>query len=307
MTCSYTTQRRPDRRKFQVFFGGMVFYIASRQCLPNTKRMDDELHEETFWHEGERFWKQAQDIEPILALMPHNEDKDTIFSDSDLKALLLKLMPISWQNTYLLKGTQVIDDFCQMLAYFVQFQNIMDIQTMSKSFSTTQELSTLRQHKYTRTNHEQSGRFPSSFQGGQTHMDRIPRKMKTNSQGPFIDFKGPCPVHPMSSHTWGGCYNNPKNKASNSQDNSTWHDNSHVQSQYYSTRGRGYGRGRGCNYNNMPRLTNLLPTLYIKQAPMNVPTDALSTVTNTDNSTVGNPTYVVKHITQKPKRGEFNS
>ena len=61
-------------------------------------------------------------------------------------------MPISWQNAYLLKGTQVTDDFCQMLTYFVQFQNITDTQTMSKSFSTTQELSTLRQHKYTRTN-----------------------------------------------------------------------------------------------------------------------------------------------------------
>ena len=138
-------------------------------------------------------------------------------------------------------------------------------------------------------------------------MDRIPRKMKTNSQGPFIDFKGPCPVHPMSSHTWGGCYNNPKNKASSGQDNSTQHDNIHVRSQYYSTRGRGYGRGRGRNYNNTPQLTNPFPTLYIEQVPTNAPIDALSTVTNTDNSTVGNPTYVVQHITQKPKRGEFNS
>ena len=29
--------------------------------------MDDEFHEETFWHEGERFQEQAQDIEPILS------------------------------------------------------------------------------------------------------------------------------------------------------------------------------------------------------------------------------------------------
>ena len=189
-----------------------------------------------------------------------------------------------------------------MLAYFVQFQNITDTQTMSKSFSTTQELSTWRQHKYTRTNRGQSGCFPSSFQGGQTHMDHIPRKMKTNSQGPFIDLKGPCSVHPMSSHTWGGCYNNPKNKASNGQDNSTQHDNSHVQSQYYSSRGRGYGRGCGRNYNNTPRATNPLPTLYIKQAPTNAPTNALSTVTNTDSSTVGNPTFLLKHLSQKTQK-----
>ena len=138
-------------------------------------------------------------------------------------------------------------------------------------------------------------------------MDRIPRKEKLNSQGPFVDFKGPCPVHPMPSHTWGGCYNNPKNKALNCQDNSTWHDNSHGWSQYYSTRGHGYGRGCGCNYNHTPQLTNPFPTLYVEQAPTNAPIDTLSTVTNTDNSTVGNPTYVLKHLTQKPKRGEFNS
>ena len=57
----------------------------------------------------------------------------------------------------------------------------------------------------------------------------------------------------------------------------------------------------------MPRLTNPFPTLYIKQAPTNAPTDALSTFTNTNNKTVGNPTNVLKHLTQKPKRGEFNS
>ena len=46
----------------------MVFYIASRQCLLNTKGMDDEFHEETFRHEGERFWEQAQDIELIFSI-----------------------------------------------------------------------------------------------------------------------------------------------------------------------------------------------------------------------------------------------
>ena len=269
--------------------------------------MDDKLHEEPFGMKVKDFGNRLKTLNRFLVLMPHDKDKDTIFSDSDFKALLFKSMPISWQNAYLLKGTQVTDDFRQMLAYFVQFQGITDTQTMSKSFLTTQELSTLRQHKYTCTNHGQSCCFPSSFQGGQTHINRIPRKIKTISQGPFVDFKGPCPVHPMSSHTWGGCYNNPKNKASNSQDNSTRHDNSHVRSQYYSSRGRGYGRGCGRNFNNTPWLTNPLPTLYIKQAPTNAPIDALSTVTNTDSSTVGNPTYVLKHITQKPKRGEFNS
>ena len=46
----------------------MVFYFFSRQCIPNTKRMNDKLHEETFWHEGERFRKQVQDIELIFSI-----------------------------------------------------------------------------------------------------------------------------------------------------------------------------------------------------------------------------------------------
>ena len=46
----------------------------------------------------------------FLALMPH-EDQDFVFTDTDLKALLLKSMPLSWQNTYLLKGSRVSVNF----------------------------------------------------------------------------------------------------------------------------------------------------------------------------------------------------
>ena len=67
------------------------------------------------------FRNRLKTLNQFLALMPHNKGKDTIFSDNDLKALLLKSMPISWQNAYLLKDKQVTDDFCQMLTYFVQF------------------------------------------------------------------------------------------------------------------------------------------------------------------------------------------
>ena len=75
---------------------------------------------------------------------------------------------------------------------------------------------------------------------------------------------------------------------------------------HYSTRGRGRGYGHGCGSYNVPRLTNPFPTLYIQQAPTNVPTDAISNVTNTDTSSVV-PTqkYVVKPIHNN--RGEKNS
>ena len=92
-----------------------------------------------------------------------------------------------------------------MLSYFVQFQNITDNHTGLKVYSALQRLDNRRQHKYSRTNRGQSGLFPSSFQSGQNNIERVPRK-NTSSQGPFVDFQGPCPVHPMSSHTWGGLF-----------------------------------------------------------------------------------------------------
>ena len=37
----------------------------------------------------------------LLTCMPHDVKNDTVLSDTDLKALLLKLMPSSWQIAYL--------------------------------------------------------------------------------------------------------------------------------------------------------------------------------------------------------------
>ena len=160
-----------------------------------------------------------------------------VFTDTDLKALLFKLMPLSWQNAYLLKGTCVSDDFQQMLSYFIQFQSITDNQTGLKIYSASQGLNNERQHKYSHTNRGQSGHFPSSYQSGQNITDQIPRK-NTGIQGPFVDFWGPCPVHPMSSHTWGDCFNNPKNKTSEGQNNNLHSMETHSGHGYhFSTRG----------------------------------------------------------------------
>ena len=98
--------------------------------------------------------------------MPHNDKKDTVFTDTDLKGLLLKSMPSSWQNAYLLKGTQTTDNFQQMLSYFVQLQNITDNQPASKDFSASQGLDIGKQNKYICTNHGQNCPFASSCQSG---------------------------------------------------------------------------------------------------------------------------------------------
>ena len=110
-------------------------------------------------------------------------------------------MTLSWQNAYLLEDTQTSDSFQQMLSYFVQLQSITENQTFAKTSSASQGLDIGKQQKYICTNHGQSSRFFSSFQSSQADIDHIPWKPKTKSQGPFVDFQGPNPAHPMSSHT----------------------------------------------------------------------------------------------------------
>ena len=51
------------------------------------------------------FGNRLKTLNQFVKLMPQDKDKETILSDNDLKALLLKSMPISWQNAYLLKVT----------------------------------------------------------------------------------------------------------------------------------------------------------------------------------------------------------
>ena len=92
----------------------------------------------------------------------------------------------------------------------------------------------------------------------------------------------------MSTHTWGDCFNNPKNKASEGPNNKIQHDKNHGQGYFYSTRGQGCGQGCGHHFYNAPHIPNPFPTLYIKQEPTNSPTDALSTVTNTNNPNMSN-------------------
>ena len=98
------------------------------------------------------FGNRLKTLNSFLTLMPHDNDKVAGFTDTDLKALLFKLMPLSWQNAYLLTGTHVSDDFQQVHSYFVQFQSITDNQTGLKVYSALQGLDNGRQHKYSCTN-----------------------------------------------------------------------------------------------------------------------------------------------------------
>ena len=77
--------------------------------------------------------------------MPHDDEKDSVFTDTDLKALLLKSKPSSWQNAYLSKGKCTPDDFLQILSYFVQLQSITDFKTDTKAFSDSQILDSGKQ------------------------------------------------------------------------------------------------------------------------------------------------------------------
>ena len=82
------------------------------------------------------FGNHIKTLNCILTLMLHDEHV-SMFTDTGLKALLLKSMPLSWQNAYLLKGIRASQNFCPMLSYFVQSQSIGESQVASKPFLST--------------------------------------------------------------------------------------------------------------------------------------------------------------------------
>jgi hypothetical protein len=86
------------------------------------------------------FGNRLKTFNHFLTLLPHDDKKDDAFTIADLKALIFKSIPLSWQNAYLLKGTHISDEFQQMPSYFVQLQSITDNQTDIKAFSASQNL-----------------------------------------------------------------------------------------------------------------------------------------------------------------------
>ena len=101
-----------------------------------------------------------------------------------------------------------------MLSYFTQLQSITDNQTVAKDFSASPHMDNGKHHKYMCIDCGQSGCFSSSTQSSQVDIDCILWKSRTNTQGLFVGYLGHCLVHPISSHTWEDCFNNPKNKTS---------------------------------------------------------------------------------------------
>ena len=156
------------------------------------------------------FGSRIKTLNCFQALMPHDK-QDSTFTETDLKALLLKSMPLAWQNAYMLRGTCATDNFCQMLSYFVQTQSIGDNQTRSTpSFVPINTCSTRGRISQGCLECGQFGK-PSSLSYGDYQNSHIPRKVDTSHCGVYLDYRGPCPVHPTLTHTWGDCFNNPKN------------------------------------------------------------------------------------------------
>ena len=99
------------------------------------------------------FGNHNKTLNCFLVLMPHDK-QDSTFTETDLKALLLKSMPLAWQNAYMLKGTHAVDNFCQMVSYFVQTQPIGDNQTRSTpSFPPTNICNTVGRFSQGRSGH----------------------------------------------------------------------------------------------------------------------------------------------------------
>ena len=79
-------------------------FLSQKEWMMNTMK-------KPFIMKVKDFGNRLKTLNQFLTLMPHDDNKDSAFTDTDLKALLLKSMPLSWKNAYLLKGTRVSDDF----------------------------------------------------------------------------------------------------------------------------------------------------------------------------------------------------
>jgi hypothetical protein len=195
--------------KFQYFQEEWLTSLLPDNAFVSQKEGMTNIMQKPYSIKVKDFGNLIKKLNCFFALMPH-EDQDSVFTDTDLKALLLKPIPLSWQNTYLLKGTSVSDNFCQMLSYFVQFQSIGDSQVAFKPF-----LSPATIHggggrfSCGHSGHGQLGHSTSShFNGNQSF--HIPRTSNIGTCGVYLDYSGTCPVHLTLTHTWDDCFNNPK-------------------------------------------------------------------------------------------------
>ena len=119
----------------------LTFLLPDNAFVSQKEWMTNAMHK-PYTMKVKDFGNCIKTLNRFLALMPHKE-QDSTFTDTDLKALLLNSLPLSWQNSYMLKGTCAIDNFCEMLLYFVQTQSIGDNQTRSTpSFLPTNTRST---------------------------------------------------------------------------------------------------------------------------------------------------------------------
>ena len=55
------------------------------------------------------FGKHNKTLNLFLALLPH-DNQNSVFTDTDLKAILLKIVLLFWQKTYVIKGTPTGDN-----------------------------------------------------------------------------------------------------------------------------------------------------------------------------------------------------
>ena len=87
----------------RINFLGTLF-LTQKEWMTNTMKQPYTI-------KAKDFGNRLKTLNCCLALMPQDNKKDTVFTETNLKALLLKSMPSSWQNAYLLKGTQTTDNF----------------------------------------------------------------------------------------------------------------------------------------------------------------------------------------------------
>jgi hypothetical protein len=150
------------------------------------------------------FANRLRTVNQLLKMIPHDANKQSVLSDADLKTIFFKAMPTAWQQEFELQGKTLDDDYCAAVNYFVTQQTIKDAQKDRNEGAR-------KRKQDDRNGRHQQGRGTHKKCGNNKRFD----SRKTENKKVFVDYKGPCPVHPNANHTWGECFNNPRNATNN--------------------------------------------------------------------------------------------
>jgi hypothetical protein len=169
-------------------------------------------------------------IKTLNRLMPHPEDQNGL-SKEDMRIIIIRSMPNEWQQEFELNHAKTSDQSIRsVLAYFESQQSFTDqnkhlpknsFQTITQNrlrIAEGNRVMCQENERVTRQFYNDNftpsghGRARAIVNAAGRAWDRqvTVRHQALQASRTYHDYRGPCPVHPEGSHTWGNCFQNPR-------------------------------------------------------------------------------------------------